>query len=119
MHELSIAQSIVDLAVSEARKHPALAIKTIKIRLGEFTSVVREALELAFDAVALGTLAAAATLEIEVVPLATQCFNCRLSFCPAQGFCFLCTRCGAPVEIVAGTEMQVEYIELFDRQEVS
>ena len=44
MHELSIAESILDLAVEEAKKRNSTAVVTIKLRLGEFTGVAREAL---------------------------------------------------------------------------
>jgi hydrogenase nickel incorporation protein HypA/HybF len=116
MHELSLAQSIADLALSEARKRNATGIKTIKLRLGEFTGLGREALEFGFAVVARGTPAAAAALEIEVIPLTVRCTSCNTSPFPAETFCFICTTCGAPAEIVTGTEMLVEYVELLESQ---
>ena len=49
MHELSIAQDIIELAEATAREKHSRAIQKIKVRLGEFTTIAREALEFAFD----------------------------------------------------------------------
>jgi hydrogenase nickel incorporation protein HypA/HybF len=116
MHELSLAQSIADLAISEARKRHARGIKTVKLRLGEFTGVARDALEFGFEAIARGTPAAAAKLEIEIVPLTARCTSCSLRDQPVEGFRFICAGCGSPVEIVSGREMVLEYVELVDEQ---
>jgi hydrogenase nickel insertion protein HypA len=65
MHELSIAKGIIEIAEAKAREENSRCIQTIKVRLGEFTTVVREALEFAFEVACLETLAKNARLEIE------------------------------------------------------
>lgn len=112
MHELSIAESILDIVTAEAVKHRAPAVTAIKLRLGEFTGVVREALEFAFEIARQGTVAERAALEIEWVPLETRCPGCGLTGRPGEDFCLVCERCGKPVEILSGREMQVEYVDL-------
>lgn len=44
MHEAAIVQSVIDIAENEARKHGAPGIRKIKLKVGEFRSVVKEAL---------------------------------------------------------------------------
>lgn len=117
MHELSIAESILDIAATEAATHRAAAVTAIKIRLGDFTGVVREALEFAFEIARQGTIAASATLEIERVPLRTRCPACEMP--GASGYCFICERCGTPLEILSGREMQLESIEMAEEEEVT
>ena len=113
MHELALAQSILEICEEEARKQQAGAIQKIKLRLGDFSGVVREALEFSFDALKAETLAAGAGLEIERVPLEVRCPRCgQVSSPPASDLCFVCTDCGSPVEITSGRELQVEYIEV-------
>ncbi len=112
MHELALAQSVLEIGETEARKHRAKCILKIKLRLGEFTGVVREALEFSFQAAKVGTLAESADLEIESVPLASRCPNCGRTARPEGDLCLLCPACGAPVEILSGREMLVEYIDL-------
>jgi hydrogenase nickel incorporation protein HypA/HybF len=113
MHELALAESILEISEAEARKHQASAIRKIKLRLGEFTGVVREALEFSFEAIKDGTLATDAELEIEMVPLQTRCARCNsLTASPVQDLCLICPTCESPVEILSGRELQVEYLEL-------
>jgi hydrogenase nickel incorporation protein HypA/HybF len=115
VHELSIAESILDIVTAEAVKRQAPAVIAIKLRLGEFTGVVREALEFAFEIARQGTLAEQAVLEIESVPLETRCPVCALTARPGEDFCLVCERCGRPVDILSGREMQVEYVDLAER----
>jgi len=117
VHELSIAESILDIAATEAATHRAAAVTAIKIRLGDFTGVVREALEFAFEIARQGTVAASARLEIESVPLRTRCPSCDVP--GSSDFCFICERCGTPLEILSGREMQLESIEMAEEEEVT
>lgn len=112
MHELSIAESILDIVTAEAVKHRAPTVTAIKLRFGEFTGVVREALEFAFEIARRGTVAERAVLEIEWVPLETRCPGCGLTVRPREDLSLMCKRCGKPVEILSGREMQVEYVDL-------
>jgi hydrogenase nickel incorporation protein HypA/HybF len=112
MHEMSIAQSLLDIAIAEAVKHGSGRINKIKLRLGEFRGVVREALEFSFEALKRDTLAAEAELEVEAIKLRIECENCGEAECAANDYNFICPRCGAPLVILAGRELQIEYIEL-------
>jgi len=112
VHELSIAQDIIELAAATAREKHSRAIQKIKVRLGEFTTIAREALEFAFEVARGGTLAATAQLEIEIVPMVTRCVSCGPVKNPAREVCLICAQCGLPLEIVVGAELQVEYVDL-------
>jgi hydrogenase nickel incorporation protein HypA/HybF len=117
MHEISIAESIVGIAEAGARARNALSIRLIGIRLGEFTNIVPEALEFAFEIARQGTIAARAQLEIEMVPMTLFCVVCEAETQPAGGVCLICAQCGFPLKIVAGEEMQIEYIDIDTREE--
>jgi hydrogenase nickel incorporation protein HypA/HybF len=112
MHELSIAQSIIEIAEAKAREENYLCIQTIKIRLGEFTTVVREALEFAFEVARRETLAETARLEIEDVPMVLRCLTCGSVTDPVRDVCLICPQCGLPLDVVSGQDLQVEYIEV-------
>jgi hydrogenase nickel incorporation protein HypA/HybF len=112
MHEISIAMSIIDIAEAKAREDNTQSIKVIKIRLGQFTSIARDALEFAFEAARQETLAKNARLEIESVPIVLECVACGLVTQPASGVCLICPQCGLPLKIVSGEELSVEYIEV-------
>jgi len=112
MHELSLAQNVIEIAEAEAKKHNAPGVRGIKLRLGEFTGVVRDALEFGFEVLRRGTAAGTAVLEIEIVPLKTKCPQCKTVARPVDDFCLICPECGGTVDILAGREMQIEYIDL-------
>ena len=112
MHEISIAESIVQIAEAKAREQNARSIQVIKLRLGTFTTIVAEALQFAFEICRAGTLARNASLEIESVPMVVRCVVCEAETQPAGGVCLICEQCGFPLEIVSGEELQIEYIEV-------
>ena len=111
MHELAIMQSVLEIVSNEAEKHGASQANKIKLRIGSFTGIVKEALEFSFMAIKPGTVAEQAALEIEEVPLRKHCRGCEQVFQTPNDFTFLCPVCQQPLEILSGREMQVEYID--------
>ena len=89
MHEISIIESILEVAEDTTRAENSLGIKVIKLRLGEFTSIAQESQEFAFEVARLGTLAEHARLEIEIVPMVLYCVVCDAATRPAGGFSHL------------------------------
>jgi len=112
MHELSIVESILEVAEEKAREVNSASIRVIKLRLGEFTAIAREALEFAFEVAQQGTLAEHARLEIEVVPMVLHCVVCDVGPQPTKPVSFICPQCGFPLKIVSGKELQIEFIEI-------
>ena len=112
MHELSIAQNIIEISEAKARENNSRSIRVVKVRLGEFTAVAPEALQFSFEVARSGTLAANAKLEIERVPMELRCALCGAINNPLIEVRLICPLCGLPVEIVSGEELRVEYIEL-------
>jgi len=119
MHEISIAESIVEIAEAKAREQDACSIQVIKLRLGTFTTIVPDALQFAFEICREGTLARDARLDIEIVPMVVRCVVCEASTTPVHDVCLICEHCGFPLEIVSGEELQIEYIEVDSNEEVS
>ncbi len=112
MHEISIIESILEVAEEKAREVNSPSITIIKLRLGQFTAIAREALEFAFEVARLGTLAERARLEIEVVPIVLHCVVCDLEPQPTGAISLICCQCGFPLKIISGKELQIEFIEI-------
>ena len=71
-----------------------------------------ELLDSAFDVYKKGTIAERATLEIENVPFKVRCKSCRAES-GGNGFQFACAVCGSSdLELVQGTELILERIEM-------
>ena len=112
MHELSIAQSLIELVCEQAVQEKARRVRTVHIRLGELSGF-RRALYFCFEASAKGTLCEGARLAIEQVPLTVRCESCGEVKTPRARYNFRCPDCGrATPNVVTGREMQVTAIEL-------
>jgi hydrogenase nickel incorporation protein HypA/HybF len=112
MHEMSIAQGVLDIAFCEMEKNASASIRKIKISIGEFSGVVKEALEFAFDVLITETPAAKASIEIEVVPMIAKCMECGEFECPINDLNLFCPTCGRISFISSGREMTVDYLDL-------
>ncbi|HEV1996612.1 MAG TPA: hydrogenase maturation nickel metallochaperone HypA [Candidatus Dormibacteraeota bacterium] len=114
MHELSIAQSIVEMVDEVAEREGAKRVSTINLRLGAMSSVVEEALLFSFDLVAAGTAAEGARLAVEKVPLVVFCPHCDAERTLSSPV-FTCPLCGSPTHtVVSGKELEVTSVELAD-----
>ncbi len=109
MHELSIAQAIVDVASRHAAES---RVVRVYLQVGHLRQVVPSALEFAFELCAHGTPAEGAALELEQVPVGVSCRRCGAESEP-DGFPLACAACGElEVDVVRGEELQVESLEL-------
>lgn len=112
MHEVGIMQNAIQMAEQQAREDGAQRIHVLRLRVGQMSGVVPEALEFAFEAVSQGTLAAGARLEIERVPPAAWCVRCAAEF-ECADYDLTCPRClEFSQELRRGTEMQLSSIEV-------
>ena len=55
MHELSIAQSIVQLSEQQAREHHSLQIEEVELEIGRLAGVELQTLEFAMESAVKGT----------------------------------------------------------------
>ena len=112
MHELTITQQILNIAVAEAQKAQAEAIKQISLVIGDLSSVVDDSVQFYFDFLSKDTLAEGAQLSFNRIHLKIRCRRCNHVFAPAAES-WLCPECqNRDVEIIAGTEFYVDSIEV-------
>jgi len=69
MHEVSIAQSLLKIAVENCEKNGYKRIEAIKVKVGRASGIMPDALLFAFDAVKIGSIADKASLNIEEIPV--------------------------------------------------
>ena len=112
MHELSIAQSIVDIVLQHLPKEEGVTVRSVRLRLGAMAGVVPDSLEFCFGAITEGTPLEGALLEIEHVPLRAHCNDCGVDG-NIEPTLFACPSCGGrSLAILSGREMQVKDIEV-------
>ena len=111
MHELAIAQSLLEIIVDESQRHGLERISKVRLQIGKFAAVVPESLTFCFEMVSRDTVAFGALIEIESVGIVARCDVCDSSF-EVQNQVFLCPRCGEPaLELLSGRELCVMSIE--------
>ena len=112
MHELSVAQGLLEIIEQEARPYPGARVTRVHLRIGKLSAVVPDALRFAFEAITRGGIAEGASLEIEEVPLTIRCHQCDEVFTIDDPF-MLCPRCeGFDVEMVSGRELEIKSMEI-------
>jgi hydrogenase nickel incorporation protein HypA/HybF len=112
MHELSIAQSIVDIVGQYVPPEQTADVRTVHVRVGALAGLVPESLTFCFTAITAETPLAHATLVVEFVPYQVSCAACRTTSHAEPGLA-LCPHCGSTnTRVLSGTELQVVDIEL-------
>jgi hydrogenase nickel incorporation protein HypA/HybF len=112
MHEQSIVQSLLALALENAEREKAARIVKINLVVGELSGVVDESVEFYFNFLRKDTLAAEAVLVFKRVPARLRCRKCKIEF-TAENMDFRCPQCKEPqVEIIGGRELYIESLEV-------
>lgn len=112
MHEVGIMQGAVITAEQQARARGATRIHRLRLRVGQLSGVVPEALQFAFEAASLGTMAEGGVLEIETVPATFWCPHCRVEF-PCPELLPECPHCGQmDGELRQGRELELSSMEI-------
>jgi hydrogenase nickel incorporation protein HypA/HybF len=112
MHEVGVMAEALRMAEEAATSAGARRILKLRLRIGSLSGVVPESMRFAFDVVCQETMAEGATLEIESVPAAFWCADCRAEF-ECADFVNECPRCHNPSgELRRGRELEIAAVEI-------
>ena len=115
MHELSIAQALVDLAV--AHRPEGSKVRAVKVRAGPLRGIDPEALRWAWESVRGDGDCATATLDVNVLPWRMRCGQCGKEW-SAEEMEFQCA-CGSDrVFPVGGDELILDSLEVDEPAEL-
>jgi len=110
LHELSLTQAIVALAIEHAERNKAQKIIRLTVEIGALSGVIAEAVAFAFDVCSKGTLAEGATLDIRPIAGRGRCLACQKE-AEIDTVTHVCPLCGSlALEMVQGQEMK--FIEM-------
>lgn len=116
MHELGIAQSVLEEVSVEAARHPGARPVKVSMRIGELAAVDPEALRFAFEALTMDTELAGLQLEIETCPRRHRCLDCSTEFL-VKDFDFRCPHCGSTRnQCVSGEQLELAFLELEEHE---
>lgn len=112
MHEQSIVESLLALALEHAEKAKANKILRIYLVVGELSGVMEEAVDFYFGFLSRNTIAAEASIFYRHIPAQLRCRNCDTIFTPER-LNFHCPKCKEQqVEITAGRELYIDSMEV-------
>ena len=111
MHEMSIAQSVLDIILQESLSNKVNRVLSVAIKVGELSAVETESLRFCFELVSKGSLAEGARLDIERVQVTCHCKDCGSDFAVRE-LIFSCPSCGGSrVEMLSGRELSIDSFE--------
>jgi hydrogenase nickel incorporation protein HypA/HybF len=118
MHELSVAQDILQIAIRKARAEGATRIEGIRVAVGVLTTYVDDSLRFYWDSITEGTIAEGSTIEFVRIEGRVKCLSCRHEYA-TQTAEFRCPCCGGLwTQSLAGNECFVDSIEVYEEEAV-
>lgn len=108
MHELSIAQSIVETVTERTGRDPVVLIH---LEIGRLSGVDVDAIRFCFDLVTAGTPAEGAELLIDEPPGRARCRVCGTAFEPVDPL--LGCACGSlDTEVTCGQQLRIQNVKV-------
>ena len=112
MHELALAEGVLGICRDHAGRAGSDRVLSVRLEIGALSHVDPDALAFSFTAVARGTLAEGAELQIDRVPGRGWCHDCghlvELSALGAP-----CPDCGGyKLQVSGGDDMRVKEMEV-------
>lgn len=112
MHELSVAQNIIEIVKENVPGKELGNVKTIFLEVGEFSGIVSDSLQYCFDVIKTDTPLEGSKMEIKKIPFLLYCNECKTKTTNNMGIRF-CEKCGTcNTKIMSGMDMQITKVEL-------
>lgn len=113
MHELSITQSILEIALRHAKQAQANQISDLYLVIGQFSSIVDDSVQFYWDMISEGTIAEGAKLHFERIPARLACRSCGTEYSLDSRELTACPQCDSiQIDILAGKEFRLESISI-------
>jgi hydrogenase nickel incorporation protein HypA/HybF len=114
MHEMAIANSVLESVRIESLRFPGRHICKIGVRIGELAGLDPEAMRFCFEALVRGTDLEPLELDIDYRPRRHECRACGQSFSPRLED-LACPDCGGlDSRFIEGDELELAYLEVED-----
>ena len=110
MHELTVANEIIELTWQIAREHDLKKVSAVKVRIGALASIDPEALVFSFEIGVKGTSLDGCQLIIDQVPIRAKCTKCANEF-ELEELPWSCPKChSADVRLIQGDELEIDHV---------
>jgi hydrogenase nickel incorporation protein HypA/HybF len=111
MHEFSIINNIVDIAIVSADQNGLKDVTCVEIEVGKASGIEPSAMEFAWESARKNTILENARLVMHFIPLCLQCRTCGMQYEPEEIY-QPCPKCGEiNARMISGKELRVVAIE--------
>jgi len=112
MHELSVTESILEIACRHADEAHAVQVTDIHLVIGRLSSIVDDSVQFYWNLISKDTLCEHAKLHFSRVPAELICLDCQHKYQLLDELT-PCPNCGsARIRVLSGDEFQLESIEI-------
>ena len=112
MHELSVTESILEIAIRHAQAQKAKQITGLYLVIGQWSSVVDDSVQFYWDIISEGTIAKGAKLHFRRVMTELICQDCGQNYQPNSEN-MACPKCASTnVKVKTGEEFFLEAIDV-------
>ena len=111
MHELYLAQSILDIVQDYAAKQHFSKVNSISLSFGRLSCIESRSLQFAFEVQAKDTLAEKASLDFKILPAVIHCFSCEKDL-EVETYSAVCPTCGGEEVLLTGGTEELQILEM-------
>ena len=112
MHEMGIANSVLEAVRTEMGLHPGTYPCKVGVRIGEMAAIDQDALRFCFEAIIQETDLASLELGIELCPRRHRCQVCGHDFIVRE-YDSRCPQCATfETKCISGDELELAYLEV-------
>jgi hydrogenase nickel incorporation protein HypA/HybF len=112
MHELSVTESVLEIACKHAEKAQAKKVTDIYLVIGRLSSIVDDSVSFYWDMISKNTVCEDAKLHFKRIPAKLICLQCNHEY-TLDDELTPCPNCGsARVKVISGDEFNLDSIEI-------
>ncbi len=112
MHELSVTESILNIALQNAKTHSAARVTAINLVIGPLASIVDDSVQFYWDLISEHTICQGAKLNFNRPPAKIRCQNCNHEYEITREL-IPCPECQSMnLSVLSGNDFFVDSIEI-------
>lgn len=112
MHELSVTESILEIALRNANEAKAKRVTNLYLVIGQLASIVDDSVQFYWDIISKDTIASGSVLHFKRLSAIIKCLDCNHQYSPGNNV-FSCPLCNSDhVKVISGDEFYMEAIDI-------
>jgi hydrogenase nickel incorporation protein HypA/HybF len=112
MHELTVTQNILNIALHHAEGCQASHIEAINLVIGQMASIVDDCVQFYWDTISKDTIAQGSVLRFERIPARLTCETCHCTYLLNESGLTSPHCGGSALTIIGGDEFYIASIEV-------